>query len=166
MKIKLELLLKWYSQIAQWCSTSPRLWKFAFLFHPTPKASFWWRCRYGEYKSKLASHILLSQKPDPKDKQVINLDQDVQVCGNIYFWLMVDELLCMNHLPLVSFSFLWIGAIFFSLFLSFFWHALWVCGIPSLGMHLLFWTCRSVWHTFFGYASFIPFFLHSPISFV
>ena len=28
-----------------------------------------------------ASHILLSQRPDPKEKQVINLDQDVQVCG-------------------------------------------------------------------------------------
>ena len=37
--------------------------------------------------------------------QVINLDQDVQVCGYLYFWWMVDELLCMNHLPLVSFSF-------------------------------------------------------------
>ena len=43
-----------------------------------------------------ASHILLSQRPDPKEKQVINLDQDVQVCG--YFWWMVYELLCMHHL--------------------------------------------------------------------
>ena len=34
-------------------------------------------------KGNLASHILLSQKPDPKKKQVINLDQDVQVCVNI-----------------------------------------------------------------------------------
>ena len=39
------------------------------------------------------SHILLSQRPDPKEKQVINLDQDVQVCGYVYFWWMVDELL-------------------------------------------------------------------------
>ena len=53
-------------------------------FHPTPKASFWWSCRHGGYKGKPASHILLSQKPDPKEKQVINLDQDVQVCGNIF----------------------------------------------------------------------------------
>ena len=45
-----------------------------------------------------ASHILLSQRPDPKEKQVINLDQDVQVCG--YFWWMVYELLCMHHLSL------------------------------------------------------------------
>ena len=27
---------------------------------------------------------------------------------------------------------------FFSFSLSFFWHTLWVCGIPSLGMHLFF----------------------------
>ena len=47
-------------------------------------------------KGNLASHILLSQKPDPKEKQVINLDQDVQVCG--YFWWMVDET------PLYEFS--------------------------------------------------------------
>ena len=53
-------------------------------FHPTPKAYFWWSCRYGGYKGKLASHILLCQKPDPKENQVINLDQDVQVGGNIF----------------------------------------------------------------------------------
>ena len=32
-----------------------------------------------EFEGILASHILLSQNPDPKEKQVINLDQDVQV---------------------------------------------------------------------------------------
>ena len=47
-------------------------------------ASFLWIYRYGGYDGELASHILLSQKPDPKQKQVINLDQDVQVCGNIF----------------------------------------------------------------------------------
>ena len=52
-------------------------------------ASFWWICRYGGYNGKLASHISLSQRPDPKEKQVISLDQDVQVCG--YFWWMMDE---------------------------------------------------------------------------
>ena len=51
-------------------------------------ASFWWICRYGGYDSKLSSHILLSQRPDPKEKQVISLDQDVQVCG--YFWWIVE----------------------------------------------------------------------------
>ena len=44
-------------------------------------ASFCWICRYGGYNGKLASNISLSQRPDPKEKQVINLDQDVQVCG-------------------------------------------------------------------------------------
>jgi len=65
-------------------------------------ASFWWICRYGGYDGNLASHILLSQRPDPKEKQVINLDQDVQVCG--YFWWMVYELLL--YAPSLSFFFL------------------------------------------------------------
>ena len=40
----------------------------------------------------LVPHMLLSQKPDPKEKQVINLDQDVQVCIYVYFflWLVYD----------------------------------------------------------------------------
>ena len=47
---------------------------------------------------------------DPKEKQVINLDQDVQVCG--YFWWMVYGLLCMNHLSLFLFFFLDGGYLF------------------------------------------------------
>jgi hypothetical protein len=57
----------------------------------------------------------MSQRPDPNEKQVINLDQDVQVCG--YFWWMVEELLCMISLSLVYFF--WYGLYFLSL-LSFF----------------------------------------------
>ena len=61
------------------------------------------------------------------------------------------------------------GYIFFSLSLSLFFdtpcgcvaYLLWVC-IFSLSFFL---TCRSMWHTFFGYASFI-FFLHSLISLI
>ena len=48
-------------------------------------ALFLWSYRYGGAEGILASHILLSQRPDPKEKQVINLDQDVQEC--VYFWL-------------------------------------------------------------------------------
>jgi hypothetical protein len=40
----------------------------AFPFHPTSKGLFLWRCRYGEVEGKLIPHILLSQKPDPKEK--------------------------------------------------------------------------------------------------
>ena len=119
-------------------------------------ASFWWICRYGGYNGKLASHISLSQRPDPKEKQVISLDQDVQVCG-YFFWWMVDETPLYDFsLPCNIFS---MGYIFF-FSLSIFWHTLWVCGIPSLGMHLFsfFLTCLvGMWHTFFGYASFISF---------
>ena len=59
-------------------------------------ASFWWICWYGGYDGNLASHISLNKKPDPKEKQVTSLDQDVQVCG--YFWWMIDET------PLYEFS--------------------------------------------------------------
>ena len=94
-------------------------------------ASFWWICRYGGYDGEHASHILLSQRPDPKEKQVISLDQDVQVCGYIFFggWWM--KLLYMISLSLVIFL---VWAIFS--FSRFFRHTLWVCGTPSLGMHL------------------------------
>ena len=113
-------------------------------------ASFWWICRYGGYNGKLASHISLSQRPDPKEKQVISLDQDVQVCG--YFWWMVDET------PLYDFSLpcniLGMGYIFF---FSFFFdtpcgcvaHLLWVCifslflffDMPCGHVAYLLWVC-------------------------
>ena len=56
----------------------------------------------------------MSQRPDPNEKQVINLDQDMQVCG--YFWWMVEELLCMISLsPIFFFD---MGYIFFLPFFS------------------------------------------------
>ena len=100
-------------------------------------ASFWWIYRYGGYDGNLASHISLSQRLDPKEKQIIILDQDVQVCG--YFWRMVDELLCM--ILLSPLFFLGMGYLFFLFFSLFFLTSL-------VGM----------WHTFFGYASFLFFF--------
>jgi hypothetical protein len=57
---------------------------------------------YGEFEGLLVAHILLSQKPDQKKRQVINLDEDVHVCG--YFWWMMYKLLFMDHLPFISFS--------------------------------------------------------------
>jgi hypothetical protein len=83
-----------------------------------------WSYRHGEFEGILASHILLSQKPDPKDKQVINLDQDVHVSG--YFWWMVYGLLLLDHFSLFflffwdlgyhSFSFLFLLLLLLSLF--------------------------------------------------
>ena len=75
--------------------SSPRPFYVSLFFHPTSNGSFWWIYRYGGCKGKLASHISLSQRPDPKEKQVISLDH-VQVRG--YFWWMVDET------PLYDFS--------------------------------------------------------------
>ena len=105
-----------------------------FFLNLSLMAIFFWSCRYGGFEGIPASHILLSQRPDSKEKQVINLDQDVQVYG--YFWWMVYELLCMHHLT-------------FSFFLD--------KGLSSF----FFLTCLSMWHTFFGYASFILFILNA-----
>ena len=94
-------------------------------------ASFLWICRYGGCNGKLATHISLSQRLDPKEKQVISLDQDVQVCG--YFWWMMD------------------GTPLYELSLP--------CKIFGMGYIFLFLThLVGVWHTFFGYASFLFFF--------
>ena len=120
------------SQIAQCVWFLTKTFYFAILPHHISNGFVLWSYRYGGFEGILSSHILLSQKPDPKEKQVINLDQDVQVCG--CFWWMVYELLCMNHLSF------WIRGYLFSLFL----------------------TCLSMWHTFIGYASFIFFFFDMP----
>ena len=132
--------------------SSPRL-LCTFPIHLTPNGIFLWSCRYGGYEGKLASHILLSQKPDPKEKQVINLDQDVQVSGYFSFWWMVDELICMIPLsPFFSLFFLDMGYVFLLLLtcLVGMWHTFF--GYAS------FFSCLvGMWHTFFGHASFISF---------
>ena len=46
----------------------------------------------------LVPHMLLSQKPNPKEKQVINLDQDVHVCE--YFCMDGVWTPFMNYLSL------------------------------------------------------------------
>ena len=107
--------------------SSPRLFTVPFFLILSLMVSFWWICRYGGYDGKPASYILLSQRPDPKAKQVINLDQDVQVCG--YFWWMMEET------PLYDFSLPCIFLVW-AIFSPFFWHALGACGLPSLGTYL------------------------------
>ena len=82
-----------------------------FFLNLSLTALFLWSCRYGGFEGIHASHILLSQRHDSKEKQVINLDQDVQVCG--YFWWMVYELLCMDHLSFSSFCIRAIFSLFF-----------------------------------------------------
>jgi hypothetical protein len=71
----------------------------------------------------LASHMLLSQKPNHKEMQVIHFDRDMQVCGiflnfpnSKYFWYS------LNHESLfwmdAFYSKVW-AILFFFLFLSF-----------------------------------------------
>ena len=59
----------------------------------------------------LVPHMLLNQKPDPKEKHVINLDQDVHVCEHFLYGWCVDS---FHELSL--FLFFWTWAIFLSLF--------------------------------------------------
>ena len=112
--------------------SSPRPFYAPFFSILLLMVSFWWICRYGGYNGKLAYHISLSQRPDPKEKQVINLDQDVQVCG--YFWWMVYELLL--YAPSLLFLSFWIrGYLFFLLF-----------DMPE-HVAYLFWVC--IFYSFF-----------------
>ena len=104
--------------------------------------------------------ILLSQKQDPSRNVSFNLIKMCKCVGFFFGWWMNSFAWSIS---LLVFFFLDMGYIFF-FFSSFFRHVLWTCGIPSLGMHLfsflgtLFFSCLlGMWHTFFGYASFISF---------
>ena len=106
---------------------------------------------YVEFRVGIKRHACFSyvakSKAESKKKQVMQSDQEVQVCGN--FWWMEDKLLCMNQLSYFFPLSLGTRAIFlFSLSLSLF------------SSFLLFLTCLvSMWHTFFGYASFLSYFV-------
>ena len=80
-----------------------------------------------EWRGMFALLVLLTQKQDPSRKRVIQPDQDVQVCG---LFLVIHELLLPDSFSLCYFQ-PWAINIFF-------WHAF-----------------ASMWHTFFGYASFL-----------
>jgi hypothetical protein len=54
-----------------------------------------------DLKAHLFLLFLLSQKKDPREKQVINFDQDVHVCGIF----LVDGLWTPFHDPSLSFIF-------------------------------------------------------------
>ena len=101
--------------------------------------------------------LLLSKKQDPSRNKSYNL---IKMCNCVgIFVFFVEDGWTPLHDPSLFFIFHGFG-LSFPLF--YFWHALWACGIPSLGMHLFFifffLTCLlSMWHTFSGYASFISF---------
>ena len=94
-----------------------------------------------DLKAYLLLIFLLSQRPDPKEKQVINLDQDVQVCG--YFWWMVYELLL--YAPSLLFLSFWIrGYLFFFDMPKHVAYLLWVCIFFDMPKHVayLLWVCN------------------------
>ena len=110
--------------------------------------------RVGAKRHVCFAYIVMS-KTGSKQKRVIQSDQDVKVCGNICFFVWrMDELLCMIHLS----SLFSMDVDYLSLFFLFDMpcghvaYLLWVC------IFLFFLTCLlSMWHTFFGYASFVSF---------
>ena len=100
--------------------------------------------------------ILLSKKQDPSRNKSYNL---IKMCNCVgIFVFFVEDGWTPLHDPSLFFIFHGCG-LSFSFFS--FWHALWACGIPSLGMQLFSFFSLScflgTWHIFFGYASFISF---------
>ena len=117
--------------------------------------------RVGAKRHVCFSYIVKS-KIKSEQKRVIQSDQEVQVCG--YFWWM-KEWTPLHDLSLslyIYIFFLGHGLYFFLLFFFFdlscghVAYLLWVC-IFSLFLALFFLCLLGMWHTFFGYASFISF---------
>ena len=103
----------------------------------------------------LALLVLLSQKQDPSRNKSYNL---IKRCKCVeYFWWIENSLAWSIFL---LYLFLDMGY----LFSLFFWHALWACGIPSLGMHLLhiFLTCYFKHVAYLLWVCIFYLFLHSP----
>ena len=102
---------------------------------------------YVEFRVGIKRHACFSyvakSKAESKKKQVMQSDQEVQVCGN--FWWMEDKLLCMNQLSYLFPLSLGTRAIFLfslslSLSLSFFFFSS-VFDMPCEHVAYLLWIC-------------------------
>ena len=108
----------------------------------------------------LALHLLLSQNQDPSRNESYNL---IKRCKCVeYFWWIVDELLCMIYLsPCVFFSWTWAIFFFFSSFFSTclvdMWHTFFGYASFLFSWYSFFSCLLGMWHTSFGYAFFISF---------
>ena len=107
--------------------------------------------------------ILLSQKQDPNRNESYNL---IKMCKCVGMFFLVDELLSMILLSsLFSLDVDYLSLLFFfDMPCGHVAYLLWVCIFIIFFSFFL--TCLlSMWHTFFGYASFISssslFFFHS-----
>ena len=95
----------------------------------------------------LVPHMLLSQKSDLKDKQVINLDQDVHVCEHFLYGWCVDS---FHELSLSLSLFLWTWAISLSLSLSLSFEYLDLHVSNSLSFFYIYFGPSCVQHSFFS----------------
>ena len=102
--------------------------------------------------------ILLSQKQDPSRNKSYNLIKMCKCVG--YFWWIVDELHWMIYLSLyiffldMGYIYIFFSSLFFLTCLVDMWHTFF--GYASFLFFSL--SCLlGMWHTFLGYASFISF---------
>ena len=126
---RIDLLLKLFSRIA--------LFLFSILTKAKLLPSFLLSSNqaYVELWVGVKRHVcfayIVKSKTRSKQKQVIQSDQDVQVCGNFFGHGWMNSF-AWSLSPLY---FPWMWTIFLFSFL--FWHALWACGIPMLGPLIL-----------------------------
>ena len=130
--------------------TSPRHLKFCLLFHILPlKLLSGVLGRYEKW-GILASHILLSQRPDLKEMQVICFDRDMQVCGIFHKVPNSKIFLCSFDHESLSFwintFYLKVWAIFISFFLFLFFFS---CSLACI----FFLSCLLAWIVFFSFFS-------------
>ena len=143
--------------------SSPRPFYMPFFFILLLKAFFVELSVWRIWRQTCFSYLAMSKTGSKGETSHKPWSRCASVWEYLFFFVWrMDELLCMIHLS----SLFSMDVDYLSLFFSF-WHALWACGISSLRMYLSFFiffflTCLlSMWHTFFGYASFISF-LHRP----
>ena len=84
----------------------------------------------------LALLLLLSQKQDSSTNESYNLIKMCK-CVGIFVFFVCGGWMNSSAWSISLLYFPWMWTIFLFFFFSF-WHALWACGIPSLGMHLSF----------------------------
>ena len=150
-KKRIALLLKLFSQVALFVLFPYQGKVVAFFFLPANQA-------YLELWVGNERHVcfacIVKSKSRSERKQVIQLDQEVQVCGK---FLVECELLCMIHLSPLFIYFFGHGLPFLSCFFDMpcgnVAYLLWACIFYTFFWHSL----SSMWHTFFGCASFISF---------
>ena len=126
--------------------TSPRHLIFCLLFHILPLRLLSGVVGRYEKWGILASHILLSQKLDLKEMQVIHFDQDVQVC-EIFRKVLILNIFGtpLNHESL----YFWMNAFYLKVWAIFIFFVF----FSSCSLACIFFS-HAFWHGHFSFLSF------------